>query len=281
MPRRKKKKGNVPVVGSKQLHPVQISPRVRRLEAKRARAAAHREAAPEKAAAKEGVRAARRESRRSLTSARKGTQALAGTLEQALAGLGSTGLTGRERQQTSREFSGRIADAASALPALLAGLREEGAEDIGKARRELQGVRAAEKSSAASKFNSQLEELRNAGSSAIEAEQKERQGKRGEAAEGGEEDRGLRNAQIELTKFLDFWRKNKLVELDGKEVPIQQVNPLTSDSDWREVVKGMVEHGEGFDPTDALRAVKERRAEWRKQPTPLTPKGHTLYKPRK
>jgi len=78
MPRTKTRRTHkVPVVGAKQLHPVQISPQVRRLEAKRARAAAHRASAPVLAADGQAIAAAKKSARRSVDTARGATNALA------------------------------------------------------------------------------------------------------------------------------------------------------------------------------------------------------------
>jgi hypothetical protein len=271
MPRRKRK-GNVPVVGAKQLHPVQLSPQVRNLEAKRAKAAAQRTYAPVLAADRQGVQAARRESRRAVGSARGATNAVTTTLAQALGTLGQTGLSGRELQQTKRELTSRIGDAASELPGFLAGLREEGAGDVQKARLELIQDRAERGKAAAGNLNTRLKELRGAGSSAIEAEQGERKKKRQEAQEAGEgklskeDKRKVHNAQIALQRFIDDWKKNAPVDgEDPSNGTLQEAVPLKTKADWRKVVE-IVKGEEGVDAVAALDAVERLRAKWRKNP---------------
>jgi hypothetical protein len=267
------RKRKVPVVGAKQLHSVQLSPQVRNLEAKRAKAAAQRSYAPVLAADRQGVQAARQESRRAVGSARGATNAVTTTLAQALGTLGQTGLSGRELQQTKHEFTSRIGDAASELPGFLAGLREEGAEGVQKARLELIQDRAERGKAAAGDFNTRLKELRGAGSSALKSEQEKREAEAKEQAEekhghglSKDEKRKIHNAQIALQGFVDDWKKN--APIDGEDPAngtLQEAFPLKSKADWRKVVE-VVAGAEDVDAVAALKAVEKLRARWRKNP---------------
>ena len=247
------RKRGIPVVGAKQLHPVQLSPQVRRIEAHRTREAARREAAPVLASDRSAFGAANREYRTQARSARGATSAVQGSLAEALGGLKASGLSGRYLQQARNEFMSREADAASALPALLAGAQEERSKAILDARQQLLSDRAQMQQSAASDFNQRLKELRGQGSSVLKSEEKE-------AESGGlskSELKSLENAGIALHDAIAQWKKDP---------ELQAGNPLQTKEDWLKLAHGLTKEYDGFGLAEAAKVIAALRRRWQKHP---------------
>lgn len=166
MARRKR----VPTVGAKQLHPVQVSPQIRQLEAHRTKEAARRAEAPVIAADRGAFGTANQQYQDEAQSDRGATGAVESTLAQALAGLKGSGLSGKYLQQAKQSFTNEAASTASSLPYLLAGAGEEKAKALAAARTQLTSDKATAESSAASAMNQRLKEIRGAGSTALKEE---------------------------------------------------------------------------------------------------------------
>ena len=244
----------VPVVGQKQLHPVQISPEVRRIEARRAKRASRREYAPVIAADRNAFDEANREYGVQAHSVKGATHMVEGALAQALAGLKGSGLSGRYLQQTRNEFTSRAADAASAIPALLAGAQEERGKALGEARSQLATDKAAMQQDAAQSFNTRLRELRTAGSSALKSENSDTSGS----------SRSLKIALMtaitgyqELLASSGKWFQGKTEVEPGTE-GAREIHPPRTDAEWRAFAL-QVAKAEGADPVDAANAVKVLR----------------------
>ena len=248
--RRRKPVPTVPVVGSQQLHPVQVSQPIRELEAHRTREAARRESAPVLAADREAFAAAKKQYRAEAASARGATNAVESSLAQALAGLKGSGLSGRYLQQTKNEFTSRAANAASSLPFLLAGAAEERGKAFTEARSQLSQDRAAMQQSGASAFDQRLKELRGAGTTAVKEQEADHELSK-------DETKSFQNATNALKDFLSQWGENIDVKdpTTGELVPIQQVNPLKTADQWKSLAHGLESHYSGFDITDAIKAI--------------------------
>lgn len=241
----------VPVVGSKQLHPVQISPEIRRIEARRTKAAARREAAPILNADRRAFGEANREYSTQARSVRGATHMVEGALAQALAGLKGSGLSGRYLRQTQNEFTSRQADAASAIPALLAGAQEERGKALREASTQLASDRANMQQDAAQAFDQRLKELRGQGSTAL----------KGGAENTGSSSRSLHIALMtaisgyqELLASSGKWFKGK-TEVDPGTEGAREIHPPRTESEWRAFAL-QVAKTEGADPIDAANAVK-------------------------
>ncbi|MGH2973892.1 MAG: hypothetical protein ACRDLL_03360 [Solirubrobacterales bacterium] len=245
----------IPTVGTKGLHVAQLTPEVRSLLHHRAQREAHREFAPTLAADRTAFGAANRGYRREARSIRGATNMVESELGQALAGLKGSGLSGRYLQQARSEFTSRAADAASAIPALLAGAREERSDALAEAQQKLLGDRASQQGSAAQKFNSALRSQRDKASTIL----KERAEK--VASKSGVEfdPKALANADIALKDALTTWQKNPEVKgPDGNTVPVQELNPLRAVGDWRGLAQQMTKLYDGFDLAEAWEVIKRR-----------------------
>jgi len=166
-----------------------------------------------------------------------------GSLAQALAGLKTSGLSGRYLQQASKEFTSRTADAASALPFLLAEASENRGKANSEARSQLMQDRAAMQQSAAGAFNQRLKELRTAGSSALKAK---------EAGKGDGASRSVHNALIiAVTGYSELLKNSGKSTEEGTEI-----HPPRTDQEWRRFATQVAEEAEGADPVDAMNAVK-------------------------
>jgi ElaB/YqjD/DUF883 family membrane-anchored ribosome-binding protein len=223
----------VPVVGPQQLHPVQISPEIRKLEARRTKAAAHRAAAPVLAADRGEFGFAKKQYRNEAASARGATSAVEGALAQALAGLKGSGLSGTALQQTKSEFTSRAADAASALPSLLAGAQEERNKTLAADRQNLVSDRAQMQQSAAEAYNEKLKELRETGSSALKSQSQTASSNSKEAGE-------------EIKRAIDEGKR--LLAAYPKEQPS---NP----QEWAQFA-GQIENAEGVGEPGAIKAAE-------------------------
>lgn len=246
------RKKNIPVVGNKQLHPVQIAPNIRKLEARRTRAAAHRTEQPVINADKGAIGIANKEYRNEAASARGATNAEENALAQALAGLKGSGLSGRYLQQAKGEFTSRAADAASALPSLLAGAGEERTKALTTARTKLTEDRASEQSSAASAFSQRLKELRGQGSSDLKTQQGD------SATEAKESKQELHRALNEGKRLLDAYPEK----------------PPNTPEKWARFAS-LIENADGVGEQGALKAAKilQRQFELKKAAAIRTPFG--------
>jgi hypothetical protein len=267
-------RNRVPTVGAKQLHVAQLTPEVRRILKHRADEAARRETAPVIAADRGLIGAAKQQYRSEAASARGATSAVESALAQALAGLKGSGLSGRYLGQAKSEFTSRAADAASALPSLLAGAGEERGKAIGEARQTIAEDKAAMQQSAASKFNSSLSEERNAATSFLDAQAKKRQEEGEDGGLSDSEHRKIQNAAVDLQNALHVWAANSPIpsgEFAGKTP--QQINPLKTASDWRQFAAGLVSNGEGYDITAAMQAIHAFLKQRKKREVPIEAHG--------
>lgn len=244
------RRGRIPVVGTRGLHSAQLSPELRSLLKRRSDAAAQREYAPQVAADKQAIGSVRQGFQNERKSILGATDVAQNSLSAALKGLQSSGLSGRYLKQAVGEVSGRQGDVAQSIPFLLADAAQQRNEGLTEARQELTDTRAARDQSAAAGFNSLLKSQREKASTVLgeRAERKE--------GEGKFDPRALENADLALKDALTAWKKNVPVEIDGQEVPIQQVNPLKTADDWRGWAKGLTDQYEGFDFVDVMEVVK-------------------------
>lgn len=239
MARRKR----VPTVGAKQLHPVQVSPEIRQLEAHRTKAAAHRAEQPVINADKSAVGLANTEFKNAAASARGGVNAEEDALTQALSGLKGSGLKGRYLQQAQNEFTSREADTASSLPALLAGAGEERTKALLAARTQLMSDRASAQSSAASAFSQRLKELRGEGSS-IEKEE----GKHHKEAE-----EKISAAYITAANgYQEILEAAKA----GTEVEGVKVTAPKTEDEWRKFAETVAKHSTNTNLPESVKAVE-------------------------
>lgn len=238
----------IPTVGTGDVHTVQLSPELRRIERRRTRRAARRAAAPVLAADKATLRETGGTYRTQVNSIRGATAMTDSALMQALQG-GLAGLSGKYRQQVKSELLARLHDASAIVPALVAEAGENRQKESGEARQQLREDRASMLQSAATSFNERLKELRTAGASAV----KEKQDEHGLSKS---EIESLKNASIALKDYLSQWAKNIKVEVNGEEVPIRQANPLESIDDWRTLAHGLDSSYQGFSLNDVMTVIK-------------------------
>lgn len=251
MPRRR-----VPVVGTRGLHVAQLSPEARSILKRRADAAAQREYAPVLQADRAAFGTARQRFRGEKQSILGATDMAEASLAQALKGLKASGLGGRYLRQATNELTARRADVAGAVPFLLSDAASERGEAIQEARTELISDRAAMQQSAAQKFNSALDEERNAASGLLKERAEDRARNKGFEFDP----RNLKNAQIALKTALEKWAENPMVEVEvnGEKqmVPFQQANPLKTMEQWREFAAGVDDSFNGFDSVDIMEVIK-------------------------
>lgn len=247
----------IPTVGPKAVHTVQLSPRLRRIEARRARRATHREHAPVIAADKATLHEVGGNLGREVQSIKGATAMTDSALLQALRG-GLKGLKGQYRQQVKSELLARLHDAAATVPALVAEAQETAHKEGTEARQQLRSDVAARQQDFAETFDQRLKELRGQGATAVKEKEEEAKKKREERGEGGGlelDPKAIHNAELALANSLVNWGKNVKVEINGKKVPIQKFNPLHSAADWRQWAEEMVAHGEGFELSEAMAAI--------------------------
>jgi hypothetical protein len=237
MPRR------LPQVGADDLNMVSLSPEVRKILRQRAHGAAKRAYAPILAADRAAFEGINQGYRDEAASVRGAAGMVQGSLAQALAGLKGSGLKGNYLRQAAGELTGMQGDAAASIPFLLADAQRERGEAMGDARQQLAQDRASMLQSSAEGFNSLLKEARGAGASELE-ERKDRARAAGD--DGALDPVNLRNAEIALKDALRQWADNPMIEIDGEEVPLKQVNPLRSREDWERFGTGLVTEYEGF-----------------------------------
>jgi hypothetical protein len=264
-------KQRIPVVGAKQLHLAALTPEVRRILKHRADAAAHRESAPVIAADRGLIGAAKQQYRSEAASARGATAAVQDSLAQALAGLKGSGLSGRYLGEAKSEFTSRAADAASALPSLLADAGEERGKAIGEAHQTIAEDRAQMMKSAAEKFNQTLKEKQDAASSVLAAQQKKRQESREDTAPSDSEKEAIKQANNALKLTLGVWEANEPDPKTGERP--QEVNPLKTIDDWRKLAHGMESEFDGVNLVDAMAAIHRLLKQRKKYEVPIEAHG--------
>lgn len=245
----------IPTVGTKGLNVAQLTPGVRRILHRRSQRAAQREYAPVLAADRAAARGVNQDFQGEARSIRGATGMVESALGQALAGLKGAGLSGRYLNQARSEFTSRAADAASAIPALLAGAQEERSNALREVQQKILEDRASKQQSGASKFNSALDEERNAASSVLKKRAEDLKGPGGVKFDP----KALANADIALKDALTTWQKNPAVKgPDGSEVPLQSLNPLRTTGDWRRFAQGLAKGYDGFNLAEAWEVIKRR-----------------------
>jgi hypothetical protein len=240
----------VPVVGPKQLHIAQLSPRARKILAHRARQAARREYAPVKAADRQAIGLVNREYGVQARSAKAATNMVGASLTQALQKLPSTGLSGGYLKQAANELAARRADAASSLLFLLADAGSERRKGLIEAKTQLISDRADQQKSAAEKLNSLLSSERDAASSYLAAQEKAQKPSKSEA-------KSLANAATALHDYLSHWKA---------EPVLQEANPLKTNADYAEAAHWLAKKYEGVSLADAAKVLAATRARWKKDP---------------
>jgi hypothetical protein len=271
----------LPVVGVKALGYGRLSPRVRRILKNRARVAARREAAPVLAADRQAFGAANAAYGVQARSAQAATGMVEGSLTQALRGLKSSGLQGRYLRQAQSEFVSRQADAASALPGLLAGASEERNKALREAHTELRKARTSMQTNAAQKFNEGLGSANSSAASYLKAQ-----------SGGGSilDPKAMASAAIAFKDAMATWVQNPADKKTGKR--LQQINPLQTQDQLRAFAVGLEKGYAGFNLPEAMAVVNRfaamrqrqlRQVGQHKRPfravSPLVKKTTPLYKP--
>lgn len=164
----------IPVVGTKNVHTVQLAPKLRQILHERAARQNHRQYAPIIAADKAAIGLPQHEYETHVGAAKGATSAIETSLAQALAGLQGSGLHGRTLQQAIQGLSSRQGEAVQALPYAYAGAAEERNKAQREARQGLLEDRAKLQSGIASDFNNLLESSRSSGAQSLK-EQEERE----------------------------------------------------------------------------------------------------------
>lgn len=274
----------IPTVGTKGVHTVQLSPRLRRIEARRTRNAARRANAPVIAADKAALREAGGTYNTQVQSIKGATAMTDSALLQALRG-GLGGLKGKYKQQVKSELLARLHDAAATVPSLVAEAGENRAQETREARQNLMQDRASMLREAATAFNSRLQSLRDKGATAL----KERE----EGGEGGEnplapDPRGVHNAYLVGANGLQelINSAGKWIDKDGNIVEphtegAKPIHPPETDAEWRAFAENVAKKADSADQTDALRAVEILRQRYErhlhqgkiKQPGVPAPRG--------
>jgi hypothetical protein len=226
----------VPTVGAKQLHPVQLTPEMRKILAHRSRRAAHREYSPVLAADRGAFKSANRAYRTEASSVRNATGMVENQLAQALAGLSSSGLSGKYKHQVQQEFTARQQDVASAIPFLLSNAAQERTSAIQDARGQLTSDQAQMQKSGASMFNQLLKEGREAGTSALKEQAKKHSDVKTESKEAA--------AEVDLA----LTEAKRLLAAYPEEHP-------TTPEQWA-IFTGEVAKGEGIKLPAAVKAVQ-------------------------
>jgi hypothetical protein len=157
----------VPVVGTKQLHTVQLSPGLRKILHERAARQNRREYAPVIGADKAAIQIPQREYETQVGAAKGASSAIQTSLAQALAGLKASGLQGHSLQQAIAGLSSRQGEALESLPYAYAGAAEERTKGQREARLKLLEDRAQRQQGTASDFDNLLESGRSSGAEAL------------------------------------------------------------------------------------------------------------------
>jgi hypothetical protein len=245
----------LPTVSAKDLHTVQLDPKLRKILHHRAAAANRREYAPILAADRSAFGAANQAYQAEARSVKGATHMVEDALTQALQGLKGSGLSGGYLRQTQNELTARQGDAASSIPYLLADASQARTAAIGDARQQLVSDKAQMLSGTAADFNSLLASQREKGSSLVAAQEEDR---KSESGEGRYDPKDLQNAKLALKDALTAWSKNPMVEgPDGEEVPLQQINPLKSKEDWLSFAAGLDHQYSGFGLAEINAVIQE------------------------
>lgn len=177
----------IPTVGPKQVHTVQLSPKLRRILHERAAKQNRREYAPVLEADRAALQVPQAEYETKVGAAKGAASAIESSLAAALAGLQGSGLKGHSLQQAIAGLTGRQGDALQALPYAYAGA----AEERGKAQREgrlaLQQDRAQMLQGIASDFDSLLESARSSGGQSLKEQEGRERSHRQEVAQNQRE----------------------------------------------------------------------------------------------
>lgn len=273
----------LPQVGTRDLNTVTLSPELRKILRRRAHNAAKRVYAPILEADRQAFRDINRAYQTEAKAVRGATSMVQESLAQALAGLKRSGLRRGYLRQAVNELTSRQADAARAIPFLLADARENRAQALSEAQQQLAQDRAAMLQDSAQGFNSLLASQREKGATEI-GERKDRARREREAKGRGLDldPVKLRNAKLALKDALRQWAKNPTVEIDGEEVPLKQLNPLRTRQDWERFAVGLVGQYPGFGLAEAdavirrllaNRARKQRQGRQAARPQPAPGPG--------
>lgn len=163
----------IPTVGPRQVHTVQLSPKLRKILHERAARQNRREYAPVLAADRAALGAPQAEYETQVGAAKGGANAIESSLAAALAGLKGSGLEGHALQQAIAGLSSRQGEALQALPYAYAGAAEERTKGQSEARQALTEDRASMLQGIASDFDNLLESSRSSGAQAL----KEKEGR--------------------------------------------------------------------------------------------------------
>lgn len=255
-------RGTIPVVGTKGVHAIQLSPELRKLLHHRAAEAARREFEPVLAADRGALGAVNRTYRTEAGAARNSTQMVQGILANALGSLKGSGLKGGYLKQAVNELGARQASSASSLPFLLADAQEARSKGLTEGRQQIASDRASYLQSVASGFNSLLGSARSTASQTTkEREEHRRSREQDERQEhhGVEYDpTNLANAKIALRDALTLWAEDPTIKLeDNSFTTAKKMNPLRSASDWAAFAQKIDEQFDGFDLKDIERVLHQ------------------------
>lgn len=248
----------VPVVGTKELHTAQLSPRERRILHRRARKANEREYAPVLAADRQAYGAANHAYGQEASSVRGAAAMTEAALSEALRGLRSSGLSGSYLKQAVNELTSRQGDAASAIPFLLSDAREQKAKSFEETQQQIAQDRASMLQGTAQDFNSMLESARGKASTVLKEQQEKREAAAENHGEGMFDPKDIQNARLALRDALATWAKNPMVEgPDGEEVHLQKLNPLQTREQWLNFAAGLDHQYSGFGLAEINHVITE------------------------
>lgn len=177
----------IPVVGTQNVHTVQLSPRLRQILHERAARQNRREYAPIIAADKAAIGLPQHEYETHVGAAKGAASAIQASLAQALAGLQGSGLHGRTLQQAIQGLSARQGEAVQALPYAYAGAAEERNKAQREARQGLLEDRAKRQAGIASDFDNLLESSRSSGAQSLKEQEERERSHRQEVAKNERE----------------------------------------------------------------------------------------------
>lgn len=246
----------LPQVGTRDLNTVTLSPELRKILRRRAHNAAKRAYAPILAADRQAFRDINRAYQTEAKAVRGATSMVQESLAQALAGLKRSGLRRGYLRQAVNELTSRQADAARAIPFLLADARENRARAMSEAQQELNKHRAEMLQASAGNFNQLLKEARTAGSSLMKerkdrarAMREEARAKREREKEGGLnlDPVNLRNAELALKDALRQW---------ASDDELKELNPLRTRQDWERFAVGLDSQYPGFSLAEADAVIR-------------------------
>lgn len=256
----------IPVVGPKQVHAVQLSPKLRAILHKRAAAANRRAYAPVLSADRAAFTIPQSEYETQVGAAKGGASAIEASLAQALAGLQGSGLHGHALQDAINSLKSRQGEALQALPYAFAGAAEERTKGRREDRQQLLEDRADMLKGIGTSFNSLLEGARSSGSEGLkEQEGRERthnqdvaenhREKAKESTEGTVVSENVQSAyQVALSGYK--W----LLAHHGEETKAgNEIKPPKAVPEWEEFVKTVAKEAGAGDYKDSLEAVETLR----------------------